>query len=120
MQIMYILNIIVAGWISITSLFYPKRAVYTVFENSIQYSESIRLVGALWLSIAIISILGLFYPKQMQLIFLVQLIYKSTWILVVAAPALVQGSNFPKGMALTFLVWIIILPFVIDWNYLFK
>jgi hypothetical protein len=120
MQIMYILNIIVAGWISITSLFYPKTALYTVFENSIQYSESIRLVGALWLSIALISILGLVYPKQMQLIFLVQLIYKSSWILVVATPALIQGSNFPKGMALTFLVWIVILPFIIDWNYLFK
>ena len=36
----------VAGWISITSLFYPKTAQATVFSNNFAYSEAIRLVGA--------------------------------------------------------------------------
>jgi hypothetical protein len=120
MIIMYILNILVAGWISITSLFFPKIALSTVFENSIQYSESIRLVGALWFAIFIISIIGLFYPNQMQLIFVFQVIYKSSWLIVVAMPALISGQKFPSGMALVFLVWVLILPFVINWQILSK
>jgi len=75
-KLMYIANIIVAGWISITSLFFPKTAVQTVFTNAFQYSEAIRLVGALWFAIFVLSIIGLFYPKQMSLVFVFQLIYK--------------------------------------------
>jgi hypothetical protein len=117
---MYILNIIVAGYISVTALFFPKNALQTVFENSIQYSEVIRLVGALWFAVFLISILGLFYPKQMQLIFLFQLIYKFSWLLAVALPALYLGKEFPKGMGMFFLIWVIILSFVIDWENTFN
>ncbi len=59
----------------------------TVFEGNFAYSESIRLVGALWGGIFILSILGLFFPDQMRLVFLFQLVYESTWLLVAALPA---------------------------------
>ena len=116
MKIMYLANIIVAGWISITSLFFPKTAQQTVFTNAFQYSEAIRLVGALWFAIFILSIIGLFYPKQMSLVFVFQLIYKSSWLIVVAFPAIWNNKPFPKSMSLFFLFWIIILPFVIPWK----
>jgi hypothetical protein len=119
MKIMYLANIVVAGWISISSLFYPKRAQLTVFQNTIAYSESIRLVGALWFAIFILSILGLFLPQKMQLVFLFQLIYKFSWLVFVALPAMQKQAPFPSGMAWTFLVWVLILPFVIDWKGLF-
>ena len=73
LQLIYIANILVAGWISITSLFRPKRAVMTVFQNTVEFSETIRLVGCLWGAIFILSILGLFYPKRMALVLLFQL-----------------------------------------------
>jgi hypothetical protein len=115
----YIANIIVAGWISITSLFYPKLAITTVFNNDLEYSEAIRLVGALWFAIFSLSAIGLFYPKQMVLVLLFQLIYKSTWLICVAMPALINKKPFPKFMAIFFLVWILILPFVIPWKDIF-
>jgi len=68
----------VAGWISITSLFYPRAALSSVFTDDYGYSESIRLVGALWFGIFALSIVGLFFPIEMSLIFLFQLIYKSS------------------------------------------
>lgn len=119
MKIMYLANILVAGWISISSLFYPKRALHTVFTNDIAYSEVIRLVGALWWAIFIISILGLFYPKQMSLIFLFQFIYKGSWLMAVAVPAIMNKQAYPSSMATCFLIWVIILPFIIPWNELF-
>ena len=73
LKIVYAANILVAGWISITSLFAPKRAVSSVFQNTVTYSEAIRLVGCLWGAIFILSVLGLFYPKKMALVLLFQL-----------------------------------------------
>lgn len=119
-KIIYLANILVAGWISITSLFAPKTAQMTVFSNDFAYSEAIRLVGALWGAIFILSILGLFYPQKMSVVLLFQLIYKSSWLLFAALPAVLNQQPYPKGMAVFFIIWVVILPFAIPWNVLFK
>ncbi len=118
-KVIYLANIIVAGWISISSLFFPKTALITVFTNDFQYSESIRLVGALWGGIFILSILGLFYPQKMSLILLFQLIYKSSWLIFAALPAIIHGNPYPKSMAIFFVIWVLVLPFVIPWKSIF-
>jgi hypothetical protein len=115
LKIVYIANIIVAGWISITSVFSPNKSAVTVFQNAYQPTEVIRLVGCLWLAIAILSMLGLWRPLSFSPILLVQLIYKGTWLLVVALPAIKNNQPYPTGMALFFLVWVLVLPFVIPW-----
>jgi hypothetical protein len=114
-KLIYIANIIVAGWISITSTFFPKTSALTVFQNAYQPTEVIRLVGCLWLSIAVLSLLGLWRPISFSPILLVQLIYKGTWLLVVALPAIKNKQPYPAGMALFFLVWVLVLPFIIPW-----
>jgi hypothetical protein len=116
LKIVYIANIIVAGWISITSIFSPKTSSATVFQNAYQQTEVIRLVGCLWLAIAILSLLGLWRPISFSPILLVQLIYKGTWLLVVALPAIKNNQPYPTGMALFFLVWVLVLPFIIPWT----
>jgi hypothetical protein len=115
LKIVYIANIIVAGWISITSIFYPRISSVTVFQNAYQPTEVIRLVGCLWLAIAILSILGLWRPISFSPILLVQLIYKGTWLLIVALPAIRNNQPYPSGMAIFFLIWVLVLPFVIPW-----
>ena len=120
LKIVYIANILVAGWISISSLYFPKIAHMTVFEGNFDYSEAIRLVGALWGAIFILSILGLFFPEKMSLVLLVQLIYKSSWLIFAALPAMINNQAYPKGMAIFFVIWVVILPFVIPWKYLFS
>lgn len=115
LKIVYIANIIVAGWISITSITSPKKAAETVFQSSYPPTELIKLVGCLWLAIAILSILGLWKPIAFSPILLVQLIYKGTWLLFVALPAIKNGQPYPTGMALFFLVWVFVLPFLIPW-----
>ncbi len=119
MKFIYVANIIVAGWISMTSLFFPRIAQTTIFTNDFAYSEAFRLVGALWGAIFILSILGLFFPEKMSLVLLFQLIYKSSWLLFAALPAIWNQQPYPKAMALFFLLWVLILPFVIPWKYIF-
>lgn len=116
LKIIYIANIIVAGWISISSIFFPKTAATTVFQNAYQPTEVIRLVGCLWLAIAILSVLGLWRPILFSPILLVQLIYKGTWLLVVVLPAIKNNQPFPTGMVAFFVVWVVVLPFIIPWQ----
>lgn len=119
-KIFYVANILVAGWISITSLWFPKTAQITVFEGNFVYSEAIRLVGALWFAIFLLSIFGLFFPMKMSVVLLFQLIYKASWLLFAAVPAMMAHEPYPRGMASFFLMWVIGLPFVIPWKYLFS
>ncbi|WP_046757102.1 hypothetical protein [Kordia jejudonensis] len=116
LYLIYILNIIVAGQIAIASIFSPKKAAITIFQNAYPKTEIIRLVGCLWLSISIISALGLWKPITFSIILLVQLIYKGTWLLFVALPAYRKKEAFPKTMAIFFIVWVILLPFIIPWS----
>lgn len=47
LKIIYVANVLVAGWIGVTSLFFPKTAIQTVFSNAYELTETVRLVGAL-------------------------------------------------------------------------
>lgn len=114
-KLVYIANIIVAGWIGFTSLFFPKVAATTIFSNAYPATETIKLVGCLWLAIAVLSALGLWRPMAFSPVLLLQFIYKSCWLLVVALPAIKNNQPYPSGMAAFFLVWVLALPFVIPW-----
>lgn len=116
MKIVYGANILVAGWIGFTSLFAPRLATATVFENAYPFSEYIRLIGCLWLGIFILSIAGLYRPVTFSPVFMLQLCYKGLWLVVVALPAILSGNTYSKGMALFFVIWVLILPFVIPWR----
>lgn len=116
LKIVYLANVVVAGWISISSLFYPKVAQQSVFSGAFAYSEAIRLVGALWGAIFLLSVLGLFFPRQMSLVLLFQLIYKFSWLVFAALPAMLRQEPYPRGMAAFFVIWVVILPFVIPWR----
>ena len=120
LKLVYVANIIVAGWISISSLFYPKTAQLSVFENQFIYSEAFRLVGALWFAIFLLSILGLFFPQKMSLVLVLQLIYKLSWLVFAALSAMMNTQPYPKGMATFFVIWVVVLPFVIPWKNIFS
>lgn len=116
LRIIYLLNILVAGQIAISALSNVKSSAFTTFGNAYQPTEVIKLVGCLWLAIAILSILGLWKPITFSPVLLLQLIYKGTWLLMVALPAFRNNIPFPKTMAIFFVVWVLILPFLIPWG----
>lgn len=115
-KLVYTANIILAGYIGITSLFFPKFSAVIIFQNSYPTSDIIRLVGCLWLAIAVVSMLGLWRPLIFSPVLLLQLIYKGCWLLIVAIPAIKNNQAYPSGMATFFLVWVLVLPFVIPWS----
>ena len=68
-----------------------------------------------------VSVLGLFFPISMSALILVQVIYKTLWLLVYAMPRMLnQRSNeVPWGIASTFLIIIVTYPWIIPWGQLF-
>lgn len=119
-KLVYLANILVAGYIGITSLLFPKTASSTIFQASYQTTDVIRLVGCLWLAIAVLSVFGVWRPLNFSPVLVLQLIYKASWLLIVAIPAIKNNQNYPSSMAAFFLVWVIVLPFVIPWKELFN
>ena len=120
LKVIYAANVLVAGWVGISCLFFPRTAVATVFGNALEFSEGLRLVGALWSAIAVLSIVGLFFPQRMVPVLLLQLLYKGGWLLVAALPAIISNATYPKAMAGFFVVWVLVLPFVVPWGHLFR
>ncbi|MEM6721382.1 MAG: hypothetical protein AAF611_18790 [Bacteroidota bacterium] len=116
LKIVYILNILVAGPIAISALSNPQKSAVTTFGNAYQPTEVLRLVGCFWLAITVLSILGLWKPITFSSVLLLQCIYKGTWLVVVALPAFKNNMPFPKTMAVFFIVWVAVLPFVIPWK----
>lgn len=117
--IVYAANIILVSWVSITSLFFPKIAKQIVFANAYNDPKLLKLVGSLYISIFLLSLLGLFFPLKMSVILLYQLIYKFVWIVAAGLPAMFKNYPYPKLMAVIFVIYLIVLPFIIPWGYLF-
>ena len=118
MRVVYLANVFVAGWIGVTCLF-TDRGAATVFEGTVAESAGLRVVGALWLAIAACSVFGLLRPHAFAAVLLLQLIYKASWLIVVAWPAARAGMTYPRGMATFFVVWVAVLPWVLPWRRLF-
>ena len=93
-----------------------------VFEGKFSDSEGLRtILGSLWMAILVASCLGLLYPVQMSPVLIVQIIYKSLWMLVFVLPRLTSGrrTEIPWGLTLTFLVIVLAYPWIVPWSHLF-
>ena len=72
---------------------------------------------SVWAAFSLISFMGMFFPLQMILVLVLQMLYKAIWLLVIAIPMIMAG-NPPQLLAdMTFGVFIelalIPWPFVI-------
>jgi len=118
----YILNILVLVPIGLLTLLGGERGGQLACQGKFSESEGFRtILGSLWTAILIGSGLGLFFPTTMSPLLLIQVIYKSLWLLVYVLPRLRRGrsSEIPWGIALVFLVIVFSYPLVIPWGQLF-
>jgi hypothetical protein len=118
----FIFNIIVLAPIGLLTLLGGKRGGQLACQGKFPESDGFRtILGSLWTAILLGSILGLFYPVPMSPLLLIQVIYKTLWLLVFVTPRLIGGriSEVPSGIALVFLVIVLSYPWVIPWEPLF-
>ena len=118
----YIFNIIVLIPIGLMTLFGGERGGQMASQGKFQESEGFRtILGSLWTAILIGSVLGLFWPVPMSPLLLIQVIYKTLWLLLFVLPRLLSGRRreIPWGITLTFLAIVLSYPWVIPWGQLF-
>jgi len=122
LYIAYALNILVLIPVALTALLGGQAGNKRVFQGKFPESEGTRtLVGSLWTAILIGSCIGLFHPIPMSPVLILQVIYKSLWLLVFVLPRLMtrRVPEVPWGVASVFLVVIVFYPWVIPWTQLF-
>ena len=120
---MFFMNVLVAGYVAFPTLFAQNISNLIVWDNSATIGTAMSMTGSHWLAITLLSVLGLLYnPITFSVVFMHQLIYKTTFLVVHVLPNLAQGTNnqVPVGMSFFFLAWVILLPFAIPWNHYFK
>ena len=115
---MYGVNVVGAGLPGLAILISPGFVAEYVF-GAAQDPVALRMLGAVWLSVGALSVLGFRRPSRFAAIFPVEALYKSVW-LATAAPVLFAGDR-PEltPVAALFAVWVAADLVATPWTYLF-
>ena len=90
----YIFNILVLIPVGLTTLLGGERGGRFVFQGRFPESAGIRtILGSLWTAILIGSVIGLFHPVPMSPLLLIQVIYKTLWLVVFVLPLRGTGTG---------------------------
>lgn len=112
----YIANILILLPVVVTLV--ATRSPAAVFGAGVIESPALRLlVASLWGAILACSVFGLFAPRAFVAILVLQVIYKSAWLLAFVLPAWRNGEAVPWGPAVTFAVIVLIWPIIIAFAY---
>jgi hypothetical protein len=119
LRLAYAFNLLVLLPIAVPTLL----RLYPTDQGKFEESAGWRvLVGALWTAILVLSALGLYAPLRFSPVLVLQVIYKTLWLFVFALPRVAKGRarGVPWGIAGTFLIIVLVWPFIIPWGYLFS
>lgn len=117
MRFMYSLNIFAAGVPGLLVLFGPESFLSSVPQDRLYFG----VLGSIWLTIGILSVLGLRYPLRFAVIFVVQIVYKVVWLGTVLLPLAIAGGLRADAVPLVifFLLAIVICLIATPYHYLF-
>ena len=117
-QVLFWANILILVPIGFGTLLKASLTDHGVFAESAGWRT---LVGSLWVGILACSALGVVWPSSFAWLLVFQVIYKSVWLLVYAAPRVLAGrrSEIPAGIALSFVAIVLLWPWFISWRQLF-
>jgi hypothetical protein len=115
----YIANIIILVPVALGSL----TGLLPIAGGHFPESPGWRTItGSLWTAILVCSIAGLFYPIVFAPILLLQVIYKTVWLVFYVAPRLGNADSrkeIHRGIAGSFLLIVLLYPLIIPWGVLF-
>ena len=92
------------------------RGVTSVFEGKLDESAGLRLlVGSLWFAILACSAWGLWQPRLLAPLLVVQIIYKSQWLAAFVVPLVAAGraASVPWAITVCFLAIVLTYPFLL-------
>ena len=116
-QLLYLANLVILMPVAIPTLLNLFRTDQGCFESSVGWRV---LVGSLWTGIMLLSLLGMWEPVRLSPVLVLQVIYKSLWLLVYALPLMMrrEWQRIPCGITISFVAIVIVWPWLIPWRYL--
>jgi hypothetical protein len=115
LRIAYVANLVILAPV-LWSMFSSVRMA-DVFDGKVANSDGIRLmVASLWSAILFGSLIGLRWPEAMSLIVVIQIFYKTMWLVSFIGPHAVSGrrEQIPVGITACFVAIVVTYP-VIYW-----
>ena len=112
----YIINLLMLVPVTAAMLLTADGGLRAVFEGKLEDQPGFRLmILGFWLAVLVGSLLGLAQPRTWAPLLVVQVIYKSVWLLAFALPAWRTGGTaaVPIGIAASFLLIVATYPFAI-------
>ena len=106
MRVMYLLNFVLLG-----SDVWPE-----LIRHEGAWDPVKGVAFAFWAALSLLSGLGIRYPLQMLPLLLLQLVYKSIWLIAVGLPLRSAGQS--TGMTNVFLIGVALDLIAIPWPYL--
>ena len=114
LRIAYIANILILLPVCWGMFF--GGGVVSVFEGKITESAGLRLlVGSLWFAVLASSVAGLWFPAWFAPVIVVQIIYKTVWLLTFVAPLVITGRSglVPWGITASFIGIVLTYPWLL-------
>lgn len=83
--------------------------------------DSHAVVQSMLVAFSVLSLLGLRYPLQMIPVLLIEIIWKSTWVIAFALPMKMSVGldEYASGVMFACVMGIILTPISIPWKYVF-
>ena len=111
MRVMYFLTA--------TFLAYDAWSYIASFEG--MWNPEAAAAWSVWAAFSLLAVVGLFQPLKMLPIVLLELLYKSIWLVIVAYPLWSAGQLSGRAEEMTFsfafmVIWVIATP----WGYVFR
>jgi hypothetical protein len=103
LRFMYIYTIVGAGGFGLGMIFVPE-VIKTAFRWPVEEPIAFGIVGSVYVAFGILSILGLRSPLRFVPVLLLQLCYKSIWLIGVILPMLITG-RFPPHAVLMVIIF---------------
>jgi len=110
---MFAINIIGAGVPGFLIVFFPSFAEQYVLWEGQDYAV-MTILGSIWLSIGLVSMLGTVMPYRFLPVFIVQLVYKTIWLVTFILPNLLAQNALPGGTKILIAIFgLLIVEFVL-------
>jgi len=101
---MYIYTIVTSGFLGLGIIFVPD-VIKARLPWPVEEPTAFGVVGSLYVALGLLAILGLRSPLKFIPVLLIELIYKSVWIIGVCIPLLVN-SQFPRYAMPTLVIFV--------------
>ena len=93
-----------------------------IFNHSGQWGNAEAAAWCMWGSYSVISFIGIIRPLKMLPIVMLEIIYKTTWLIIVAYPLWIKNElvGSPAEDMTRIFIWVIFPILAMPWGYFFK